>query len=255
MKQNKFKIVIPSYNNEAWVEPNLASILNQTYTNYEVLYIDDHSTDDTFYKVYSIVGKLDNWTLVSNEENRRRGYNISPYNTYVQSFMKDDEDILVFVDGDDWLYDDYVLEKLNDFYNDKDCWMTYGGMICYPSGQPGNPQNSPYPDAVHQANAYRRDHWRASHLRTFKWHLYKQIRKEDMCYSKTGEYYFHAEDLATSFPCLEMCPQDKIGVLDFFSYVFNETPSNRERGVAREAEAGMDLENEIRNQKPYDKLK
>lgn len=252
---NKFKIIIPSYNNEAWLEPNLASILNQTYTNYDVLYIDDCSTDDTFYKAYSIVGKLDNWTLVRNAENRRRGYNISPYNSYIQSFMKDDEDVLVFVDGDDWLYDDYVLEKLNDFYNDKDCWMTYGGMICYPSGQPGNPQNSPYPDVVHQANAYRRDHWRASHLRTFKWHLYKQIRKEDMCYSRTGDYYFHAEDLATSFPCLEMCPQDKIGVLDFFSYVFNETPSNRERGVAREAEAGMDLENEIRNQKPYDKLK
>ena len=46
MQQNKFKIVIPSYNNESWLEPNIASILNQTYKNYEVLYIDDCSTDD-----------------------------------------------------------------------------------------------------------------------------------------------------------------------------------------------------------------
>jgi len=254
MHLNKFKIVIPSYNNEKWLEPNIASILNQTYTNYEVLYIDDCSTDDTLYKTMEFVGRKDNWTVIRNESNKRRGYNISPYNTNLQYFIKDDEDILVFIDGDDWLYNDYVLEQLNEFYNKGDYWMTYGGMVCYPSGLPGNPQNSPYSDQVHQTNAYRKDYWRASHLRTFKWHLYKQIRKEDLCYSKTGEYYFHAEDLATSYPCLEMCPQSKIGVLDFNSYVFNETPSNRERGIAREEEAGMDLENEIRSRDPYNKI-
>jgi len=254
MYLNKFKIVIPSYNNEKWLEPNIASILNQTYINYEVLYIDDCSTDDTYETVKHIVADLPNWKVVGNETNMRRGFNINPYNEYIKNFITDDKDILVFVDGDDWLYDDYVLEQLNEFYNKGDYWMTYGKMICYPGGEEGNPQNSLYPDAVHQANAYRKDYWRASHLRTFKWHLYKQIKKEDLCYSKTGEYYFHAEDLATSYPCLEMCPQSKIGVLDFHSYVFNATPSNRERGIAREEEAGMDLENEIRSKDPYKKL-
>jgi len=33
MKQNKFRIITPSYNNEECIEYNLASILNQTYTN------------------------------------------------------------------------------------------------------------------------------------------------------------------------------------------------------------------------------
>jgi hypothetical protein len=73
-------------------------------------------------------------------------------------------------------------------------------------------------------------------------------------YSKTKDYYFHAEDLATSYPCLEMCPKERIGVLDFYSYVFNGTETNRERGVAREAEAGFDLENEIRNIEPYKEI-
>lgn len=132
--------------------------------------------------------------------------------------------------------------------------MSYGKFVCYPSGNEGNPQNTPYPYEVHEQNAYRRDYWRASHLRTFRWHLYKQIREEDLLYSKTGKYYFHAEDLATSFPCLEMCPKDKIGVVDFYTYVFNESQSNRARGEAREAEAGEDLEVEIRNRKPYNVL-
>ena len=31
MIRNKFKIITPSFNNEKWVEYNIASILNQTY--------------------------------------------------------------------------------------------------------------------------------------------------------------------------------------------------------------------------------
>ena len=254
---NKFKIVIPSYNNQEWVEPNMASIINQTYSNYEVLYINDASTDDTLHTVKHIIREYDlssKWTIVTNETNQKRGYNVSPLNKNIIDFMDSDEDILVFVDGDDWLVDDKVLENLNSYYNKHQSWMTYGGMYCYPSGDIANPQNTPYSNEVHAHNLYRKDHWRASHLRSFKWHLYKRIEKEHMLYSETGKYYFPAEDLATSFPCLEMCPQHKIGVVDFPTYMFNATPSNRERGVQREADAGEALESEIRHQKPYKTL-
>lgn len=251
MSETRFKIVIPSYNNSEWVEYNVASILNQTYTNYDVLYINDASTDTTLNDVNNIVSSIPNWNVVSNPINRRRGFNVSPYNYHLYNFMSELEDVLVFVDGDDWLYDDTVLEQLNEFYVKHDVWMAYGGMVCYPSGNVATPQNTPYSDHVHNSNLYRSDRWRASHLRTFKWHLYKKIKYEDMIYTQTNDYYFHAEDLATSFPCLEMCPTNKIGVLDFYSYVFNESIDNRNRGVQREHEAGNALELEIRNRYPY----
>ena len=259
MKQNKFKIIIPSYNNEKWYEYNVASILNQTYKNYDVLYIDDASTDITFQLVKTLVHYLPNWKVVSNKTNMRRGYNLSPYNPLIVDFIDNDDDILVFIDGDDWLYDNEVLEKLNDLYNQKEYWMTYGKFVCYPSGDIGNPQSTQYPIEVHEQNAYRRDTWRASHLRTFKWHLYKQIKREDLIFSQTGEYYFHAEDLATSFPCLEMCPKDKIGVVDFLTYVYNVSQEARDRvenDTAREP-GGYQYElqireAEVRNRKPYD---
>jgi len=258
MKQNKFKIVIPSYNNEKWIEPNLASVLNQTYTNYDVLYIDDASTDKTYNQALAIVGDLPNWKVVRNNTNMRRGYNLNPYNPLIIDFMESDNDILLFVDGDDWLYEETTLEKLNKLYNDKNYWMTYGSFICYPTAAIGNPQNTPYSNEVHMHNGYRRDTWRASHLRTFKWHLYKQIKKEDLIYTKTGEYYYHAEDLATSFPCLEMCPTDKIGVVPFLTYVYNVSQDNRDRvenDKLREPggyqyELGV-REQEVRNKKPY----
>ena len=61
--------------------------------------------------------------------------------------------------------------------------MTYGGMVCWRGGdkiEQAHPQNSQYPPQIHANNAYRRDHWRASHLRTFKWWLYDKIKDEDM---------------------------------------------------------------------------
>lgn len=251
---NKFKIVIPSYNNSEWCEYNIASILNQSYTNYEVLYIDDASTDDTYDKVLGLVGDLPNWRVVRNQTNMKRGYNISPYNENLTAFLTDDEDILVFVDGDDWLYDDSVLDKLNDHYNTLDCWMSYGGFVIYYGddkeiGYPTS-QNTHYTDDVHARKLYRRDLWRASHLRSFRWRVYSSIKEEDLRYTKDGLYYAYAEDLATSFPCLEMCGKDKIGVIDFITYVYNQAGEVGARSEERQSNVA-DCDSEVRNRKPY----
>ena len=44
---NKFIIIIPAYNVEAWVGLNLEILKNQSYKNFECVFIDDASTDDT----------------------------------------------------------------------------------------------------------------------------------------------------------------------------------------------------------------
>lgn len=248
MKQNKFKIVIPSYNNEAWLEPNIASILNQTYTNYDVLYIDDHSTDDTFNGAINIVGKLDNWKLISHGINRTKAYSFCTYLADI-----DDEDIIVFIDGDDWLYDDCVLERLNKRYNEG-VWLTYSKFITYPSATIGYPQGTPYDISVHASNSYRQDLWRPSHLKTMKGFLWKHIDKDDFKYQ--GEWIRFADDLVMMFAALEMTPIEKIGFMDEISYVYNVSEENQIRTIA-DASATLNriIESHIRNQKPYDKLK
>ena len=108
--ENKFLIIVPSFNNEEWVETNVASILNQTYTNYRVVYIDDASTDQTYNKVFSIVNSLPNWKVWKNETNKGAAFN------YIDSpkwLHPQDNEILVHLDGDDWFYDEHVLDKLN----------------------------------------------------------------------------------------------------------------------------------------------
>lgn len=248
---NKFKIIVPSYNNAQWVEYNIASILNQTYTNYEVLYINDASTDDTHNSVVEIVKNLPNWKVINNKTNKGATTN---YFEHLDTFVADN-DILVHLDGDDWLYDSDVLYKLNDFYNQKDCWMTYGGFVVWESEDKEPvlpyPQSTEYPSFVHKHKKYRNDLWRPSHLRTYRGFLIKKVNKQDLISLIDNDVYWHASDLAFQFPCLEMCTQDKIGVVDFLTHVYNQSKSNSIRTRERESTDNSRYELEIRQRKHY----
>ena len=251
-KQNKFKIITPSYNNAEWVEYNLASILNQTYTNYDVLYINDASTDNTYELVNNLVGDNAKFNIINRTTNCGAMYN---YSYELEKFISDDDSIIIHLDGDDWLYDDTVLEQLNEFYNQHDCWMTYGGFIVWNGHdiEPAlpYPQSTPFSDFVHEHKLYRLDHWRASHLRTYKSFLYKAIQLDDFKSKINNELYWHAADLAMQFPCLEMCSPDKIGLINFYACVYNHSKANKVRTQERESVDNSKYEIEIRNKKKY----
>jgi len=251
MKKNKFKIIIASYNNENWVEYNIASIINQTYDNYEVIYVDDCSTDKTNELVTSMVGTNNKFTIIKNEQ---RVGKEAIYN-YIRFFDSlEDDEIVACACGDDWLIDENVLENLNNFYNEKNPWMTYGEFYAFDGSEnviKANPQNTPYPDFIHEYKLYRRDIWRASHMLTLKGFLAKAVDKKDIISKIDNKYYYHAPDLALVYPCLEMCPKEKIGVVDFPTYIWNSSQECQDRTKERESLDNQKYEIEIRNKKHY----
>ena len=48
MKSKLVSIIIPTYNSSKFISETIHSILNQTYQNFEIIVIDDCSTDNTF---------------------------------------------------------------------------------------------------------------------------------------------------------------------------------------------------------------
>ena len=67
MKNELVSIIMPAYNSEKYVKTAIDSVLNQTYSNWELIVVDDCSLDDTF-KIISNYSD-DRIKIFSNEKN------------------------------------------------------------------------------------------------------------------------------------------------------------------------------------------
>ena len=80
----------------------------------------------------------------------------------------DYEDIVIFIDGDDWISYSNVFENVVKYYIQNKVWVTYSKMLCYPSLKQSPAHGLDHPDIVHRYNTYRQYPFTASHLKTMK---------------------------------------------------------------------------------------
>ena len=106
-KDFKIGIIIPNYNYEHTIEKCLSSILNQTYKNYEIIFIDDMSEDNSV-KIAKQLLKPPHKVI----ELKQKRYNGGARNEGYLHLSKD-VNYVWYVDSDDWLYNNQVLEKIN----------------------------------------------------------------------------------------------------------------------------------------------
>ena len=250
---NKFKIVISTRNHEDWIETNLNSILCQTYPHWEVVLINDASTDKTEELYHQTVDNNPKFRYIKNSDRKRALFN----ECAVMAEPNNSETIWVSLCGDDWLATENVLEQYNEFYNKHDPWMTYGRMLVYDGTEnlgEAHPQNTPYPDFVQKYSLYRRDIWRASHLRTIRNFLWMALDKNDLISKDSKVHFEHAADLAIMFPLLEMSPIGKVLPVPFFSIVWNAHPSKMHQTIERETVENGSFEAEIRQGRRYKRV-
>ena len=95
--QPSISVVIPVYNVEKYLSKCVDSVLSQSFTDYEILLIDDGSTDnsgrlcDNYAEKYSCIS-------VIHQENKGLG---GARNTGIDHAC---EDYILFLDSDDYLY-------------------------------------------------------------------------------------------------------------------------------------------------------
>ncbi len=101
---NRISIIIPVYNVEKYIRRCLDSVLNQTYSNYEVLIVDDGSTDSSadIAREYEVIDSRFN---VLNKENGGQG---SARNYALDNISGN---YISFIDSDDWVHPEF-LERL-----------------------------------------------------------------------------------------------------------------------------------------------
>lgn len=106
--KNRFSIIIPNYNKEEYVRETLESIFNQTYKNFEVIVVDDGSTD----KSIEIIKEFDIKLFHTNRKRAGGARNVGIDNAT--------GDYIIFLDSDDYFTDNIVLERLNNLINGED---------------------------------------------------------------------------------------------------------------------------------------
>ena len=131
------------------------------------------------------------------------------------------DDIIVIVDGDDWLFDNNVFDKLNKYYSENDIYITYGQYISDISNETSHYFVFMPDDNIINNKEYRKKPWMFSHLRTFKYILFKNISKRHFL-NKLGKYFETAYDLALMFPMIEMAG-NKFKCINDIMYVHNHS--------------------------------
>jgi glycosyltransferase involved in cell wall biosynthesis len=242
---NHFIIIVPVYNAVNYIEDCLESILNQSYQNYELVVMDDCSTDGTWQKVGDICNRYNgSFSMCRNEY--RTDCALANFVKAIELFSFDREDILCLVDGDDRLSDGEVLTYLNEVYQDPDIWLTYGQYVPFSGTYP------PYCKPVLDTRTYRRSRdWRTSHLRTIKRKLWDRIDDNDLR-GKGGKYYKRVADAAYLYPAIEMCGEKHFKFIERVLYIYNDMNPANERLVNKDEQVRLGME--IQDKPLYEEL-
>jgi glycosyltransferase involved in cell wall biosynthesis len=103
-------VIIPAYNASSFIEETIHSVLNQTYNNFEIIVVNDGSTDDTLNKL-NILKTEYNFIRIIDKPNtgvcdsRNKGYS------------KAKGEYIIFLDADDLWHKDFLKKCITLFEN------------------------------------------------------------------------------------------------------------------------------------------
>ena len=91
----KFSIIIPIYNRSFFIDETLSSLLNQTYTDIEIICVDDCSTDESLQKIKSYAVKDKRVKVITHSKN------LGPHCARQTGVSNASGDYILFLDCDD----------------------------------------------------------------------------------------------------------------------------------------------------------
>lgn len=117
MSKVKFSVNVPVYNAEKFIHQCIDSILNQTFTDFEVNLIDDGSPDNS--------GAIcDEYALKDSRVHVFHNKNQGSFATRVFAVNHSNGEYCIFCDSDDY-YDQVYLEKINEQLEKEQCDIVY----------------------------------------------------------------------------------------------------------------------------------
>ena len=118
------KIVSCFWNAEQYISNCIKTLKNQLDGDFEVFLIDDMSNDNSVSIVNSLISNDSRFNLIINTEKK---FKLKNLDDLISTF--DDNDIVVELDGDDFLLGNDVINDIRKIYNNKNVWLTNGSFM------------------------------------------------------------------------------------------------------------------------------
>lgn len=220
MNNNKIKmsVVTACYNSSKFLKQYLNSIINQTHTNWEIIFVDDCSTDNSIDVMKNLVKKykiIDKVKIFQHDKNY--GYGRSLYDAINRS----DGEIFGIVDSDDALArnDAFELVIRKHLENPLACVVYSDYWIC---SEGLKPLRHPSSRQLQKGQYYLGTKIKISHLKTIKRSFYNLTEGVNPNLKKSVD-----KDLILK---LEECPPFKDGrnlvYLNEILYLYRRHPRN-----------------------------
>ena len=113
----KISVVITSYNYEKYIKETIQSVLNQTYKDWELIIVDDCSSDNSVDVIKSFNDSR--IRLYINEEN------LGLAKTLKLGIEKATGDWIVFLESDDLINPDYITRKIQVIKNNNNISLVF----------------------------------------------------------------------------------------------------------------------------------
>ncbi len=121
----KISVLLPTYNGSNFIDKAIKSVLDQTFTDFEIIIINDGSTDNTLEKIskYSL---LDNRIMIINNE-----INLGIQKSLNKGLFIAKGEYIARIDSDDiWIDKDKLKKQFNFLEKNKDYVLIGTGAIC-----------------------------------------------------------------------------------------------------------------------------
>ena len=105
----KISIITASYNYENYIKETIESVIEQTYQDWEMIVVDDGSSDNSLAVIDSYCKKDSRIKLFTHENNINKGLK----DTLLLGLEKAQGDWVVFLESDDYISPDYLEKKLS----------------------------------------------------------------------------------------------------------------------------------------------
>lgn len=137
-------VVLPTYNGSKYIKQSIESIINQTYKEWELIVIDDCSTDDTNKIVQEYTLKDNRIKLYKNETNKRLPASLNT------GFAKTSGEYLTWT-SDDNIYKENAFEKMIEYFQlNSDVGFVFSNMTIIDENGNIKQKNSYIPSSMEE---------------------------------------------------------------------------------------------------------